>query len=520
MPESSFDAVVIGSGLGGLTAAALLAKSGRKVCVIERNHSVGGAASAFKKGALTIEPALHQTADPRNPAEPKHAILRELGLLDEIEWVPVSPFFSVRGGPVGEIFDLPVGFDAAHHALSSRFPASRQGFARLLGAIETMQTGVAHLTQAGAERSIGKLMRAGLELRGLARDWRASLDAMLQRFLDDDEAAKFAVAGNIAYYADDPERMAWSFFAMAQGGFLKSGGVFVKGGSRALSMKLAKVVMKAGGTVLLGREATGVDLDAQGRPAFVRHVDPKNRAAEERVGAAQVFANCAPTTLAAMLPESARGGLERAYGGRALSTSLFSAHFGLDAPPAKFGLERYGQIVLPDWMKRLREFGDCGRMLAADPEGRLPAYGIANYGAIPSGLADGGPTLVSVVGIDRFDNWSTLTPGEEKDRRERWLDAFQGALDRDYPGLGAAVSERMFLNARSMRGFLNTPEGAIYGFAPLPPERGIWAGIPRSPKTPIPGLYLASSFAGTGGFTGAMRSGAEAARAAMGEKRG
>ena len=77
MSENAFDAVVIGSGLGGLTAAALLAKAGRKVCVIERNHSVGGAASAFKKGALTIEPALHQTADPHYPGDPKHAILKE-----------------------------------------------------------------------------------------------------------------------------------------------------------------------------------------------------------------------------------------------------------------------------------------------------------------------------------------------------------------------------------------------------------------------------------------------------------
>ncbi|MGD1037008.1 MAG: NAD(P)/FAD-dependent oxidoreductase [Roseiarcus sp.] len=520
MQETSFDAVVIGSGLGGLTAAALLAKSGRKVCVVERNHSLGGAASAFKKGALTIEPALHQTADPRDPDEPKHAILKELGLLDEIEWVPVSPFFSVRGGPVGEIFDLPVGFDAAREALASRFPASRRGFAKLLAAIETLQTGVARLTRAGAERSIGKLLRAGFELRGLVRDWRASVDEMLRRFLSDDEAAKFAVAANLAYYADDPRRMAWPLFAVAQGGLLKSGGVFVHGGSRTLSMKLAKVVTKAGGSALLGREAVGVDLDSEGRPAFVRHADPMNRAAEQRVGAAQVFANCAPSTLAAMLPEPARGALERAYGGRALSISLFQAHFGLAAPPAKFGLDRYGQIVLPDGIKSLREFGDCARMFAADPGDRLPAYGVANYGAIPSGLADGGPTLVSVVGVDRFDNWAALTPLEERDRRERWLDAFQRALDREYPGFGAAVSERLFLNARSMRNFLNTPDGAVYGFAPLPPERGVWAGIPRSPRTPIPGLYLASSFAGSGGFTGAMRAGAEAAWAAMKEKRG
>src|SRR5271166_2409594 len=149
MSENAFETVVIGSGLGGLTAAALLAKSGRKVCVIERNHSVGGAASAFKTGALTIEPALHQTADPHDPSEPKHAILTELGLLDEIEWIRVDPFFSVKGGPVGDIFDLPVGFDAAREALSRRFPRSRDGFARLLGAMEEIHSGVASLTKAG-----------------------------------------------------------------------------------------------------------------------------------------------------------------------------------------------------------------------------------------------------------------------------------------------------------------------------------------------------------------------------------
>ena len=80
------------------------------------------------------------------------------------------------------------------------------------------------------------------------------------------------------------------------------------------------------------------------------------------------------------------------------------------------------------------------------------------------------------------------------------------------------MSERLFLNARSMHNFMNTPGGAVYGFAPLPFERGIWAGVPRSPRTPIPGIYLASSFAESGGFTGAMKSGADAARMAMKER--
>ena len=235
MSEESFDAVVIGSGLGGLTAAALLAKAGHKVCVIERNHSVGGCASVFKKGTLTIEPALHQTADPRDPSEPKHEILKELGLLDEIEWVPVSPFFSVRGGPVGETFDLPVGFDAAREAMARRFPACRTGIDRLFALMETVQAGVADLSRARADRSVGRLLRGVLELRSLVGDWRASLDDVLARTLGDHEAPKFAIAGNLGYYADDPRRMWWPFFALAQGGFLSVGGVFIKGGSARLA---------------------------------------------------------------------------------------------------------------------------------------------------------------------------------------------------------------------------------------------------------------------------------------------
>ena len=43
-----YDVVVIGAGLGGLTAGAILARAGRKVLVIERSNSVGGAASSYK----------------------------------------------------------------------------------------------------------------------------------------------------------------------------------------------------------------------------------------------------------------------------------------------------------------------------------------------------------------------------------------------------------------------------------------------------------------------------------------
>jgi all-trans-retinol 13,14-reductase len=62
-----------------------------------------------------------------------------------------------------------------------------------------------------------------------------------------------------------------------------------------------------------------------------------------------------------------------------------------------------------------------------------------------------------------------------------------------------------------MNGYLGTPEGAVYGFAPLPPKAPISHGIDRSVNTAIPGLYLASAFAGFGGFNGAIKAGGDAA---------
>jgi phytoene dehydrogenase-like protein len=513
----TFDAVVIGSGLGGLTAAALLARSGRSVCVLERNHSLGGAASVFKVGALTIEASLHQTADPRDPSDPKHQILKGLGVLDEIEWIPIAPFYSVSGGPVGEPFELPHGFDRAQAALVSRFPADGPGIERVLAEIRRVHSGIADLMQARAERSVGKLMRGALGLRSALIHWRASLDDVFSREFGQSEALKCALAANVNYYADDPKQLWWLFFAVAQGGYLGSGGVYIKGGSRNLSMKLARIVTKAGGTVLLGREAVGIDSHGDGSPAFVRHTDRKSRETEERIGAGMVLANCAPTTLAGMLSEPMRGTLGRAYAGRALSTSLFAAHFGLKEPPSKFGLNAYSSVVLPDWIRTFDDIAKSSDLLAADPGARLPVFGIANYGAIDGGLSQGGPTLVSVVGADRLSNWAGLAPEAEQDRRRRWLDAILAALDRRYPGLAGALTEKAFLNARSMHNYLNTPEGAIYGFAPRPPERPIWTGVPRSARTPLPRVYLASAFAGSGGFTGAMLSGANAALLALGE---
>jgi phytoene dehydrogenase-like protein len=165
-------------------------------------------------------------------------------------------------------------------------------------------------------------------------------------------------------------------------------------------------------------------------------------------------------------------------------------------------------------MRRLADYRRCSELMGDMPKDAVPPMAIVDYSAIDSGLG-GPPFPVSVVGVDRMANWLRLDGAAYDAKRERWREAILGAIDREFPGFAAQVVASVFSTASTMSTYLNAPEGAIYGFAPRPPSGPIWKGPERSPNTALPGLYLASSYAGSGGFTGAILAGAAAAKRAL-----
>jgi phytoene dehydrogenase-like protein len=497
-----YDVVIIGAGLGGLTAGAILARAGRKVLVVERSNSVGGAASSYKSGELFVEGSLHETSDPHHPRDPKHDVLTRAGVIDAVKWIPSGAFYQVRGGPLERPFLMPDDFDAARLALTERFPEVRRGIEQLLGEMQQIVAVMGEFSQGdGAREHSHDDLSALIKRLPEPADWPLSLSQKLDRVFGDHEAVKCALAANLSYFHDDPATLWWIYFAMAQGSYLQSGGRYVQGGSQRLSSALARAIKLAGGEVLVRRIVSAIALG--GDDKSITHT-AKDGSDPKTVPCARIIGNAAPAALAPLMPADAAGQLSQGYARQTPSASLFALTLGLAKPPREFGIAAYSTQLLPPWMKRLTDYAQGAALMADEPGERMPPMSVVDYAAIDSGVP-APPYVLSILGPDLLSNWDASDMDAYREKRGRWQDAIVRYLDSIYPGLAQAVVASSFNSALSVRQYLNAPNGAVYGFAPAPPAT-ISSNPFRSPRTAVPGFYLASAYAGFGGYTGVVQS--------------
>jgi len=226
------DAIIIGSGLGGLTAAAKLAKSGMKVLVIEQHDRPGGCATTFKRKGFTMEVGLHEM-DGMHPGDMKNRIFKDLGILDQVDFIKVPEFYHFVNGR----YDVVVSHDPVEMAsrLAGLFPHEKSGI-------------VAYFNQV---MNIRQIMKSG--------DFDPAMN--LGDFMDSiitNNDLKLILLGNLGYFHDDPYSLSLGYYCMAQNSYYTGGGNFIRGGSQQLSNALVKVIEDHGGEVLMNHQVTRI----------------------------------------------------------------------------------------------------------------------------------------------------------------------------------------------------------------------------------------------------------------------
>lgn len=507
-----FDAIVIGSGLGGLTAAALYARSGRKVLVLERNDAPGGAAMVYQHGTLSIEASLHEI-DGLDPDDPKMPLFQSLGLDKSLEFIDLKDLYEVRGQALGAPFVLPHGFDAALAAATARFPHQKKALHTYFERLVLVRTAISFASRSREENGFWWLRRAPEAVRKLwplLREGDATAGEVLDSLFGDDEAVKLMLCANLGYYHNDPYRMLYVSFAIAQGSYLLGGGHYLRGGSKALVEALLTAISQAGGKVELRREAAHILFEGE-RISGVAHRG-RDPSSEEFDYAPIIFGNAAPLRLCEMLPQERRANFLEPYRDREPSISLWSLSIGLNRRARDFGVEHYSTFVLPDWLQSLRQFEEKANRIKQIENNNLPPYVLVDYSSLDTSLNENGPYLCSVTGVDRVENWASLNADEKAARKNLWMELIIADLDKMFPGFSKAIETKELATAETMQHYLNTPGGAVYGFAP---EGTLLDLLRRKPETSVIGLFLASTYCMGGGYSGAMLGGALAANAAM-----
>ena len=128
MTERHVDAVVIGAGLGGLSAACTLAKAGKQVLVLEHHAVPGGYAHDFRRGHYRFEVSLH-ALDGISPGGLAYPAAKELELWERLKFERLDPFYTVQFPE--HTVDVSADLSTFESTLIRLFPEERTGIREL-----------------------------------------------------------------------------------------------------------------------------------------------------------------------------------------------------------------------------------------------------------------------------------------------------------------------------------------------------------------------------------------------------
>lgn len=492
---SKFNTIIVGSGLGGLTAGATLAKLGRKVLVLEQHYIPGGCATNFKRKDFIMEVGLHEM-NGFHDKDIKDKVFDFLQVKEFIQFIRVPELFHVTSANTSLTF--PHGIQSAKEALIEKFPHEVKGIEAFFKLIINISDELYRIP-----KEKWKMMMIYPLIPLLYPNVFKSIKLSCGDWLDEhikDEQLKLVLTTNVLYYGDDPYNLSLMHFAIAQAGYIIGGGYYIKGGSQKLSDYLTHYIESNGGQVLLGKKAENI-LVENGRATGVQYRDAFNESLEPvAIYADAVIVNAAIPHAVRMLPAAYRSSLESKTKNLEESCSLISIYMAFDIDLKKFGVKHYSTFILGEGVNSLKDIKPNNQ-----GEWRKKCFVFVDYSQIDSGITPSGKSFGVICAADYLSEWQGLDEVAYKDKKDRIAQLFFKRLEEHYPGISKHIVYYEVGTAKTIQRYTLNPKGTPYGYAQKPSQSGL-ARI--AAKSPVGNMYFASawSFPG-GGFSGSISGG-------------
>lgn len=129
-----YDAVIIGSGLGGLECGAILSKEGWNVCVLEKNRLFGGCLQTFTRYGYSLDTGLHYLGSMED-GQILNQCFRYLGIMDRLRLRKLDEDRFDRIWLGGKLYDYACGPEHFTEVMSGYFPQENDGLREYIGKV-------------------------------------------------------------------------------------------------------------------------------------------------------------------------------------------------------------------------------------------------------------------------------------------------------------------------------------------------------------------------------------------------
>jgi all-trans-retinol 13,14-reductase len=525
-----WDAIVIGSGLGGLAAAAYLSAGGRKTLLLERYTTLGGSSHVFgRRGEWEFDCGVHYVSH-CGPDGIVTAMMHGIGIDDRITWLPMDEAgFDRIIAPDLELA-TPVGWDLYADNLIEAFPRERRAVARFHSVMRRI--GEAHdrddmATAGGLARWAA---RAGRTAPFMAMPYGATLAA-----LGLSPRTAYALSVQSGAVACSPTVLPTAAMAAFFQDYVGTGSFYPKGGGQMLAAGFAAVITANGGEIRTHSEVSEILLE-HGCVQGVRLSDGEALASTTVVSDADIIKTYTELIGLERLPRLFR----RRVAGWKMSQPLINGFFGVEYDLESRPNSNY--FAIPDWgpaasYRAMATFSrdtltgngfDRGADWARDVAHRQPMFVQSSSRRDPDNrrAAPHGHATIEVQTVTPadprlwgFDGYDVARGDYRRDAdylevKKIIVDGMLDRMEQAFPGSSSRVKFGELGTPATQTRFVNNTAGAPFGLQLRLSQVG-----PLRPRdtTPIPGLYTVGTSTAWGpGTVGSMLSGVHAAGSILG----
>ncbi|UCH29446.1 MAG: NAD(P)/FAD-dependent oxidoreductase, partial [Myxococcales bacterium] len=256
--KDEWDAIVIGSGIGGLSVAAVLAKmAGKRVLVLERHYTAGGFTHTFRRPGYEWDVGIHYIGD---VSHPKGMTRRLFDFITEgeLEWADMGDVYD-RIFIGDNAYDLVKGFENYRAKLHEYFPQDKEAIDRYLEKV------VATMKKAGlffAEKAVPPFVSTlfgGMMRRPILKEATRTTREVLEEFTQNQELIA-VLTGQFGDYGLVPAESSFLIHCSVVAHYFRGAGYPV-GGSSRIAATILPVIERAGGEVITNAEVAEIIIE-------------------------------------------------------------------------------------------------------------------------------------------------------------------------------------------------------------------------------------------------------------------